>query len=100
MFFLTILRVRLHLIDYTPLLLLVLDDVSDLEIFSRHNHFSPQGVFVLRIGTKDVRVGVDRIKPVYVLSDDTPCPVASHRLYPIVTTRSGRRVRFGDFFQT
>ncbi|GFX93550.1 hypothetical protein TNCV_1094901 [Trichonephila clavipes] len=31
-------------------------------------------VFALRIGTKEVRVSVDRIKPAYVLANDPPCP--------------------------
>ncbi|GFW94678.1 uncharacterized protein TNCV_4247181 [Trichonephila clavipes] len=60
-------------------------------------------VFVLRIGTKEVRVSVDSIKPAYVLADDPssfgpslPTPGSSR---PIVTTRSGRQVHFTDFFQ-
>ncbi|GFY54541.1 hypothetical protein TNIN_441411 [Trichonephila inaurata madagascariensis] len=46
---------------------------------------------------------VDRIKPAYVLADDPPSsgpslptPGSSR---PTVTTRSGRRVHFTDFFQ-
>ncbi|GFW69772.1 hypothetical protein TNCV_1884161 [Trichonephila clavipes] len=61
-------------------------------------------VFVLRIGTKEVRVSGDRIKSVYVLSDDPPnsgpslpTPGSSRTT---VTTRSGRRVHFTDFFKT
>ncbi|GFR06478.1 hypothetical protein TNCT_493181 [Trichonephila clavata] len=60
-------------------------------------------VFVLHIGTKEVRVSVDRIKPAYVLADDPssfgpslPTPGSSR---PTITTRSGRRVHFTDFFQ-
>ncbi|GFW41447.1 uncharacterized protein TNCV_465381 [Trichonephila clavipes] len=55
-------------------------------------------VFVLRIGTKEVRVSVDRIKSVYVLTDDPPSsgpslPTPGYAR-PTVTTRLGRRVHF------
>ncbi|GFX87013.1 hypothetical protein TNCV_2636531 [Trichonephila clavipes] len=56
-------------------------------------------IFVLRIGTKEVRVRVDRIKP----ADDPPSSGPSlptpGSLRPTVTTRSGWRVHFTDFFQ-
>ncbi|GFY64766.1 integrase catalytic domain-containing protein [Trichonephila inaurata madagascariensis] len=59
-------------------------------------------VFVLRMGTKEVRVSVDRIKPAYVLADDPPSyglslptPDSSRP-----TTRSGRRVHFTHFFSS
>ncbi|GFQ69868.1 uncharacterized protein TNCT_64431 [Trichonephila clavata] len=58
-------------------------------------------VFVFLIGTKEVRISVDRIKPAYVLADDPPScgpslptPGSSR---PTVTPRSGRRLRFLDF---
>ncbi|GFT41814.1 uncharacterized protein TNCV_1666771 [Trichonephila clavipes] len=51
-------------------------------------------VFVLRIGTKEVRVSVDRIKPAYVLADDLPSSGPSlptpGSARPTATTRSGR----------
>ncbi|KAF8790787.1 hypothetical protein HNY73_005753 [Argiope bruennichi] len=60
-------------------------------------------IFVLRIGRKEVRVSVDRIKPAYILSGDTPgsaAPVPKPDLQRSnVTTRSDRHVRFTDFFQ-
>ncbi|GFQ84156.1 hypothetical protein TNCT_611451 [Trichonephila clavata] len=61
--------------------------------------------FLLRIGTKEVRirVSVDRIKPAYILADDPtslgpslPTPGSSRTT---ITTHSGRRVHFTDFFQ-
>ncbi|GFY40089.1 hypothetical protein TNIN_423421 [Trichonephila inaurata madagascariensis] len=60
-------------------------------------------VFVVCICTKEVRVSVDRIQPAYVLADDPPSSRSSlptpdsSRL--TITTRSGRRVHFTDFFQ-
>ncbi|GFW30122.1 integrase catalytic domain-containing protein [Trichonephila clavipes] len=60
-------------------------------------------VFVLRIVTKEVRVSVDHLKPAYVLADDPPSSGPSlpttGSARPTVTTRSGRRVHFTDFFQ-
>ncbi|GFU60345.1 uncharacterized protein TNCV_3307941 [Trichonephila clavipes] len=60
-------------------------------------------VFVLRIGTKEVRVSVDRIKPAYILADDPPSSGISlptpGSARSTVTTRSGRQVYFTNFFQ-
>ncbi|KAF8782901.1 hypothetical protein HNY73_013134 [Argiope bruennichi] len=50
----------------------------------------------VRIGTKEVRVSVDRIKPAYIISDDTPSSMAlvpkTDPQRPSVTTRFGRHV--------
>ncbi|GFW90274.1 hypothetical protein TNCV_2121411 [Trichonephila clavipes] len=61
-------------------------------------------VFVLRIGTKEVRVSVDRMKTAYVLANDPSSIGLSLQTpgsaRPTVTTLSGRRVHFTDFLSS
>ncbi|KAF8796978.1 hypothetical protein HNY73_001297 [Argiope bruennichi] len=60
-------------------------------------------VFVLRMGTKEVPIIADHIKPACILSDDTPssiAPVARPDLQRSrITNRSGRNVKFTNFSQ-
>ncbi|GFY46846.1 uncharacterized protein TNIN_269881 [Trichonephila inaurata madagascariensis] len=57
-------------------------------------------VFVLRMGTKEVHVSVDRIKPANDpprCGPSLPMPDSSR---PTITTCSGQRVHFTDFFSS
>lgn len=70
-------------------------------------------VYTLQVKGKDVRVSIDRLKPAYIFIDDADAAIArstlrcakqsltptpSNQNLPI-TTRSGRQVRFPDFYK-
>ncbi|XP_045777853.1 uncharacterized protein LOC123875848 [Maniola jurtina] len=70
--------------------------------------------FRLKVKGRDVTVSIDRLKPAYILSDDTPLPKPPNPPQPkppdvpqqqagdnigLRTTRSGRRVRFPDYYR-
>lgn len=56
--------------------------------------------FKLLVNGKHVTVSIDRVKPAYILTDpkdEEPLPVCSNKEY---TTRSGRRVKFTNFYRS
>lgn len=60
--------------------------------------------FVLKVKGKDVSVSIDRLKPAYMVIDTplTPLPTPEEPLPPepnVRITRSGRHVRFPDFYR-
>lgn len=62
-------------------------------------------VMIIRIGTKDVRVSIDRVKPAYIFCDESsPTDFKECAPKPKTTsnyqTRSGRTVRYTKFFGT
>ncbi|GFY78971.1 hypothetical protein TNIN_414641 [Trichonephila inaurata madagascariensis] len=75
-----------------------------ISIFGTLSHFAAyRKIFVLRIGTKEARVSVNRIIPAFALAND---PLGSGPSFPIpasskstITTRSGICVHFTYSFQ-
>lgn len=51
--------------------------------------------FRVQVKGKDVNIGIDRLKPAFIMPDDIPQPHSR----PEVITRSGRKVRFAQPFQ-
>ncbi|XP_048484032.1 uncharacterized protein LOC125490058 [Plutella xylostella] len=56
-------------------------------------------VFKLNVKGKTTTVSIDRLKPAYMMTETNNTPNVENDNRPSITTRSGRKVRFPDYYR-